>query len=282
MRSEPADTSSIDDSTNDATNDATDGSTVLPITDFETVLGTTRAVRTRLDLERAVDPAIVLECLDLALQAPTGGYSQDWRFLVVTDPELRRQVAGFYERAYESEVAAALNDRSQYDKKVRGRLAEPTDPVAKQRVQRILDGADHLARNLHRVPVHVIACATRPNPEHGGAGTTAALYGSVFPAVWSFALALRSRGMGSIITTLHLNYEREVAELLGIPDEVTQICLLPVAHTIGLDFRPAVRRPVTEVSFHDRWDGEWPTGVADRRRDDRLRNDRRADDGTNG
>ena len=232
----------------------------LPITDFETVMRTTRSVRKRLDLDREVELSVVHECLDLALQAPTGGFSQDWRFLVVTDPELRRTIAGYYEQAYEAEVAAALQNRSLYAKKVKGRLAEPSEPSGKQRVQRILDGAEHLARNLHRVPVHVIACATRPNPERGGPGTSAGLYGSVFPAVWSLQLALRSRGLGSIITTLHLHHEQEVAELLGIPEEATQVCLLPVAHTIGLDFRAASRRSVSEVTYLDRWGDPFPAG----------------------
>ena len=237
-----------------------DSSTVLPITDFETVMRTTRSVRKRLDLDRDVELSVVHECLDLALQAPTGGFSQDWRFLVITDGELRRQIAGYYEQAYEAEVAAALQNRSLYAKKVKGRLAEPSDPSAKQRVQRILDGAEHLARNLHRVPVHVIACATRPNPERGGPGTPAGLYGSVFPAVWSLQLALRSRGLGSIITTLHLHHEAAVAELLGIPQEATQVCLLPVAYTIGLDFRPASRQGASEVTFLDRWGEPLPPG----------------------
>lgn len=232
----------------------------LPITDFETVMRTTRSVRKRLDLDREVEVSVVHECLDLALQAPTGGFSQDWRFLVVTDPEIRRAIAGYYEQAYEAEVAAALQNRSLYAKKVKGRLAEPSDPRAKQRVQRILDGAEHLARNLHRVPVHVIACATRPNPERGGPGLPAGLYGSVFPAVWSLQLALRARGLGSIITTLHLHHEQAVADLLGIPEEATQVCLLPVAYTIGLDFRPASRRSVSDVTYLDRWGEPLPTG----------------------
>ena len=232
----------------------------VPITDFETVLRTTRSVRKRLDLDREVELSVVHECLDLALQAPTGGFSQDWRFIVVTDAELRQKIARYYEQAYEAEVAAALQSRSLYAQKVKGRLAEATDPTAKQRVQRILDGAEHLARNLHRVPVHVIACATRPNPERGGPGTSAGLYGSVFPAVWSLQLALRSRGLGSIITTLHLHHEQEVADLLGIPEEATQVCLLPVAYTIGLDFRPASRREVSEVTYLDRWGEPLPIG----------------------
>ena len=105
------------------------------------------------------------------------------------------------------------------------------------------------------LPWLVLACATRPNPEldPAAAGTTAAVYGSVFPAVWSFQLALRSRGLGSVITTLHLHAAGEVARILGIPAGVTQACLLPVAYTRGVDFRPAVRRPVTEVVYWDCW-----------------------------
>lgn len=233
----------------------------LPIGDFDTVLRTTRSVRKRLDLERPVEPELLRECFELALQAPTGGYAQDWRFLVITDPELRRQVAARYERAYDAEVAAALANQSVYAKKVKGRLAEPADDSGKRRVQRILDGAEHLARHLAEVPVHVIACASRPDPRQGGGGTVSALYGSVYPAVWSLQLALRSRGLGSIITTLHLHHEDEIAELLGIPEGITQVCLLPVAHTIGLAFRPAARRAVSEVVFHDRWGQGWEAAL---------------------
>lgn len=225
----------------------------VPITDFETVMRTTRSVRKRLDLERPVDPQVLLDCFEIALQAPTGGYAQDWRFLVVTDPELRRAIASRYEQAYEEEVAAALADRSLYARKVKGRLGEADDGEGKARIERILSGAEHLARHLAQVPVHVIACASRPSPRQGGPGTMSALYGSVYPAVWSFQLALRSRGLGSLITTLHLHHEDEIARVLGIPDGVTQVCLLPVAHTVGLSFREAARRPIGEVVFHDRW-----------------------------
>lgn len=224
------------------------------ITDFETVLRTTRSVRKRLDLQRPVELGVVAECLELALQAPTGGYAQDWRFIVITDPELRAKVGAVYERAYEAEVAAALANEGMYQKKVKGRLAEPSDSSGRNRVKRILDGAEYLARHISEVPVHVIACASRPNPARGAAGgTVSALYGSVYPAVWSFQLALRSRGLGSIITTLHLHHEAEVAEALGIPDGVTQVCLLPVAYTIGTDFREGARKAVGDVVFHDRW-----------------------------
>lgn len=229
------------------------GASDFRITDFETVLRTTRSVRKRLDLERPVELDIVAECLDLALQAPTGGYAQDWRFLVITDAELRAKIGAAYERAYEAEVAAALANQSVYAKKVKGRLAEPADPTGKNRVKRILEGAEHLARHCAEVPVHVIACASRPHPANGAGGTVSAIYGSVYPAVWSFQLALRARGLGSIITTLHLHHEQEIAELLGIPEGVTQVCLLPVAYTIGTDFREGARKPLSDVVFHDRW-----------------------------
>lgn len=227
--------------------------TSLPITDFETVARTTRSVRKRLDLQRSVPLDVIEHCMDIALQAPTGGYAQDWRFLVVTEAEKRRQIAHYYHEAYQAEVAAALADESLYAKKVKGRLAEPTESDGKARVARILDGAAHLAANLDRVPVHVIACAARPHPGRGAGGTVSALYGSVYPAVWSFQLALRSQGLGSLITTLHLKYEREIADLLSVPEDVTQVCLLPVAYTLGTDFEPAVRRGVNEVVFHDSW-----------------------------
>jgi len=227
------------------------------VTDVDEVLRTTRSVRRRLDLDRAVEPEVLDDCLDLALQAPTGGNSQDWRFLVVRDPAVRAEVARWYERAYDEHVAAPLA-RGRDDPEVRGRLGGEDTPEAAARMQRVLSGAEHLARNLHRVPAIVLACATRPHPEQGAGGTVSAVYGSIYPAVWSFQLALRSRGLGSIITTLHLHHAEEIAALLGIPEGVTQVCLLPVAYTVGTDFRPAERQPTSEVVFEDRWGRPWP------------------------
>lgn len=227
--------------------------------DFEHVLRTTRSVRRRLDLERPVPQEVIEECLELALQAPTGGNAQDWRWLVLRDPEVRELVAGYYRQGFEDHVAKPLA-RGADDPEVQGRLGDRTDPVEAERMERVLGGARHLADNLHRVPVLVLACATRPDPQRGGAGFTTALYGSVYPAVWSFQLALRSRGLGSIITTLHLHHAEEVARHLGIPDEATQVCLLPVAYTLGTEFKPAARKPLDEVVFADRWGRPWPGG----------------------
>ncbi len=167
------------------------------VLEFDEVLTTTRAVRRRLDLDRPVEPAVITECLRLAAQAPTGGNVQSWRFVVVTDPELRSGVAEYYRKGAQDYLAAGV-------------ARAKTDAQ-----RRVAQSSVHLMENLHRVPVHVIPCMKGRPPE----GNQAGYYGSILPAVWSFALALRSRGLGSVWTTLHLAHETEVAELLGIPHD---------------------------------------------------------------
>lgn len=229
------------------------------ITDLDTVLTTTRAVRRRLDFDRPVPAAVVDECLRLALQAPTGGHAEDWRFLVIGDSDLKRQIGALYRQAFEDQVLAPMRTDGAQSSVVRGRLGGVAGADVGERTARMLAGAEYLADNIGRAPWLVLPCATRPSPEHGASGTVSAVYGSIYPAVWSFQLALRSRGLGSIITTLHLHAADEVADLLGIPDGTTQVALLPVAHTVGTDFRPAARRPLHEVAFRDRWDEPFDT-----------------------
>ncbi len=220
------------------------------VTDLDTVLTTTRAVRRRLDFTRPVDRRVVLDCLTLALQAPSGGNAQDWRFVLVGDPDGKRALGEIYRRCYDRTVAAPL-ERDGYAADVaQGRLNPDDEGNA-----RMLDGARRLAHHIGEAPWLVLACATRPDPARTGFGTVSAVYGSVYPAVWSFALALRSYGLATIITTLTLNEPEAVAELLGIPDGVTQCCLLPIAHPIGDPFAPARRKPVDEVVFAERWGG---------------------------
>jgi nitroreductase len=209
--------------------------------DFDHVATTTRAVRKRLDLERPVEPEVIEECMEIALQAPTGSNAQGWRFVVVTDADKRAKLAELYlsgwQMAYgniDSAVASV-----------------PEDKQAQQ--ARVLSSADYLANNLHKVPVHVIPCILGKIGEGGNAAMWAGFMGSIFPAVWSFQMALRSRGLGSVLTTLHLFREQEAAELLGIPDTVTQAALLPVAYTKGTDFKPATRRPASELTYWDGW-----------------------------
>jgi nitroreductase len=204
---------------------------------LDELLTTTRAVRKRLDLERPVARQVVLDCLRVATQAPSGGNTQPWRWLVVDDPELRMGLADIYRKAYgpyiEMQKAA-----------VRAAGGDDDSPI--------LRSSDFLAEHLHEVPVHVIPCLLTRLPERPSPADTAGFYGSILPAVWSFQLALRSRGLGSAFTTLHLHHEREAAELLGIPDTVTMTALLPVAYVTG-DFRPADRKPVEAVTYWNAW-----------------------------
>jgi nitroreductase len=202
---------------------------------FDDVLRTTRAVRRRLDLDRPVEREVVLECLRLAIQAPTASNTQDWRWLVVTDAPTREALATLYResgRAY-LEAAAARETEGQ--------------------TKRVYESALALTETLARVPVHVIPCIEQ-RVDGAPAIVTASAYGSILPATWSFQLALRTRGLGSVFTTLHLAREREAAELLGIPyEKVTQVGLLPVAYTVGTDFSPAARPPVESVTYWDAW-----------------------------
>lgn len=216
--------------------------TVLPppfdLAETDRLLSTTRAVRRRLDLERPVDLAIVAECLQLATQAPTGGNAQGWRWLVVEDPATKAAVADVYRRAWDPYFAERLAEAA-----AAGFGSD--HPMARS--------SQHLADVLDRVPVLVVPCLTWRSSEAAPTFEVASMYASILPAVWSFALALRSRGLGTTLTTMHLYHEEEVAEILGIPDHVTQVALLPVAHTIGLDFKPAERRDLARIAYLDRW-----------------------------
>jgi nitroreductase len=212
-----------------------DGGAGFDLAEVDRLLSTTRAVRRRLDLDRPVELDVVLECLRLAVQAPTAGNEQSWRWLVVTDAGKRAALADLYRAAgldYLSQAAGSAEH----------------DP----QTHRVYESALHLAHVLERVPVHVIPCMTR-RVDGRPTGVVASAYGSIIPAAWSFQLALRSRGLGTAWTTLHLFSEAEAAALLGIPDGVTQVALLPVAYTKGTDFRPAARPPVETVTYVDTW-----------------------------
>jgi nitroreductase len=213
--------------------------------DLETVeelLTTTRAVRKRLDLDKPVPREVIEECLDLAIQAPTGGNQQGWRWVVVTDAEKKKKLADWYREAWTMAYANAGED-----------ALAAASPDRSDQQRRVYRSADFLAQNLERVPVHVIPCILGALPEGTPAWMAASFLGSIIPAVWSFQLALRSRGLGSCYTTLHLAHQADAAELLGIPDTVTQVALIPVAYTKGTDFQSAVRRPATEITYWDAW-----------------------------
>ena len=202
------------------------------------LLTTTRAVRKRLDLTRPVERSVVLDCLRVATQAPSGGNTQRWRWVVVDDPSARAGVAELYRKSFEPYMAA---------QKAAIVRAGKTD------MNRIVDSSEYLSDHLHEVPVFVIPCVLDRLPERPATADAAGFYGSILPAAWSFMLALRSRGLGSAWTTLHLAYEREAGELLGIPETVTQVALIPVAYYTGTDFKPADRRPVEEITYWNGW-----------------------------
>jgi nitroreductase len=208
------------------------------LTQTDRLLTTTRAVRRRLDFARPVEREVVLDCLRVALQAPSGGNSQPWRWLVVDDPDVRLGLADLYRRGYGPYIEM---------QREAVRAAGGDDQSA------IIRSSDYLAEHLHEAPIHVIPCLLDRLPERPSPADTAGFYGSILPAVWSFQLALRSRGLGSAFTTLHLLHEREAAELLGVPDTVTMAALLPVAYTTGTDFRPADRKPVEAVTYWNTW-----------------------------
>ncbi len=202
------------------------------------LLATTRAVRKRLDLHKPVPRAVIEECLELAVQAPTGSNSQSWRWIVVDDADKRRALADLYRKSADAYLSQA------------GAEAEKRGDA---QTQRVMSSAVYLAEHLHEVPVHVIPCVAGRPPADVPQAMLAGLYGSIFPAVWSFQLALRARGLGSALTTLHLAYEREAAEILGVPDDVLQVALLPVAYTLGTDFKRAERPPISTITHWNGW-----------------------------
>lgn len=200
----------------------------------DALLSTTRAVRKRLDLDRPVPREVIAECLELAVQAPTASNSQTWRWLVVDDPDKRLALAEIYRKGALPYLNAGL--------------ATTTDQAA-----RVRDSAMWLAENLEKVPAMLIPCVEGRPPEGAPMLMLGSMYGSIYPAVWSFQLALRARGLGSALTTLHLLHEKEAAELLGIPDTVLQVGLLPIGYTKGTDFKLAQRPPVSRITHWNGW-----------------------------
>jgi nitroreductase len=205
------------------------------------LLTTTRSVRKRLDLSRAVEPEVVQECIEIAMQAPTGTNAQNWAFMVVTDAAKRKAIADAYRQGGE------VMSGSGYPPPL-----EPGDP-REHVMPKVMESAQYLGQVLEQVPVHVIACVKGRVESVPMVIAQASTYGSILPAAWSFMLALRSRGLGTAWTTIHLFQEKEISQLLGIPDDWTQTVLFPVAYYTGDDFRPAHRLPVDEMTHWDSW-----------------------------
>ena len=209
---------------------------------FDEVLTTTRSVRKRLDLTKPVPREVLTECLELAIQAPTGSNAQGWQWVFVEDPDTKQAIA----EVYRANALPYLNQpKPDYGE----------GDVRNERMKLVSESAKFLAQHLHEVPVMLIPCL------EGRVGTaglrlSATFWASLFPAAWSFMLALRSRGLGSTWTTLHLvdDGERQAAEILGIPyQEYSQGGLFPIAYTKGTDFRPAKRLPVEMITHWNHW-----------------------------
>lgn len=190
------------------------------------VLETTRSVRRRIDFDRAIEPQVIERCIDIACQAPTGIHAENWRFLVVTAKETKAALAALYRRA-----SVALSE-------ARGVALKPAQRA--------------LADRLHEMPALILVCA-EGRPPGGSAAMNVGFYGSVLPAAWSLMLALRARGIGSTWTSLMLIHEQEVADLLGIPGEVSQTVLLPVGYMKEARLGVAQRKPAREVTYWESW-----------------------------
>ncbi|MFZ9308440.1 MAG: nitroreductase [Actinobacteria bacterium] len=206
------------------------------------VLKTTRSVRKRLDFDKPVERSVVEECLEIALQAPTGSNSQGWHFIIVEDAAKKKALSDIYMENFKLYAGMPRPER------------EASDPRA-QRMDKVVDSATYLAKNFHRSPLLMIP-AIEGRLDNLPSFATASIWGSLLPAVWSFMLALRERGMGSAWTTIHLmnDGEKKAAELLGIPyDKVSQGGLFPIAYTKGTDFKPASRLPLDRVMHWDKW-----------------------------
>jgi nitroreductase len=210
--------------------------------DAETVLTTTRSVRKRMDFDRPVSRELLLECIEVALQAPTGSNSQGWQWMVVLDTELKREVGELYRDSW---YQYAQSSRAHYDE----------DDPRRRQLPRVASSAQYLADRMHEVPAMVIPCIEGRVDRPGVSNMDiAGIYGSILPAAWSFMLAARARELATAWTTLHLRYEREVAKLLGIPYErYTQAALITVGFHTGGDFKPAERIALEPLVHWDRW-----------------------------
>jgi len=225
---------------------------VLPL-GLDELLTTTRSVRKRLDFSRPIKKEIVESCIEIALQAPTPSNLQNWHFVVITDPLKRRALADLYRKGREIYVTLpSATPNLDYD-----------DPERDRIQKRIEESAQYLNNHLEDAPVHVIPCIegrTDLLKNSDGWGEVpdvlfqSAQWGSIAPATWSFMLAARARGLGTCWTSLHLYFEKQAAEIIGIPyEDVMQACLLPLAYTVGTKFKQGKRQPMESVVHWDSW-----------------------------
>ena len=192
---------------------------------------TTRAMR-RLKTDPVPDE-LIREIIEAGTWAPSGGDSQHWRFIVVKDPQIKKQLQLRYQRAFE-------------DLKQRFHAAPPPPGKTEAQKQRMLAARDHLTEHFHEAPVLIVCCLVGDSGSGVGAGA------SIYPAVQNILLAARALGLGATLTTRHLLYEKEVDEILGLPREAHTFAIIPIGYPLGR-FGPVSRAPVEQVTFLDRW-----------------------------
>lgn len=208
------------------------------------LITTTRAVRLRLDLERAVAPELIEACVADALQAPQGSNLMRTEFVVVLDPERIARLGRIYREEFDSFYRSS---EVGLFKRV------DDDPRHAAQSRRTRDSAERLAEVMDRVPAIVIPCLT-PRLTDGDLLAAKHRLATVYPTVWNFMLAARLRGLGTCWTGMTLGREADVAEVVGIdPEAVEQVCMVPVAHHTGETFRPAWRPPAEEFIHWDTW-----------------------------
>ena len=207
------------------------------------LLTTTRAVRKRLDFDKPVPLEVVRECIGIATQAPTGSNQQGWQWMIVTDDAKRAALGEMYQRAFELYRSMPFYAGS----------ITTGDPVRDATQQRVASSAEYLSEHMSEAPVLLVPCIVG-RVDNQPSMMSAGLWGSLFPAVWSFCLAARARGLGTTWTSLHLMFEEEAAGVLGIPfAEVSQGALIPVAYTKGTDFKPGPRQDLDAIIHVDAW-----------------------------
>lgn len=217
---------------------------LLPLNPDE-LLSTTRAVRKRLDFSRPVPDDLLRECVAAAMQSPSGSNNMTMQFVIVRDEAKRKAIGEVYRQCYSIYKTMDGIYVGSIDK---------GEPVAQAQQVRVADSADFLGEHMGDAPALLLACTAGARVDGAPAMMAASMLGNVLPATWSFMLAARARGLGTAWTTVHLMMEQQVADIVGIPFEsVQQVCLSPIAYTLGTDFKPA-GRPAPDTIIHwDQW-----------------------------
>jgi nitroreductase len=193
--------------------------------EIDHILSTARSVRRKLDFETPVSKQDIEACIDVAVQAPTGLAGENWRFMVITDADLKVKIADIYR-----EVLLQISQS-------RNVTLKPSQHA--------------LMARLHEIPCMIMVFSIgEPGIEAPG---QLAFYGSILPAAWSLMLAMRARGIGTTWTSLLSSRSDEISELLGIPSGVTQTVMLPAAYTKGAILKKAKRQPAREVTYWNGW-----------------------------